>query len=683
MACGVTAVNLLRRGCQKLAIILIILPSLVCVSLPANALAQSTPRRVHMPTPPVIDNVQWDPVVVGANQCVNGSGFGVSSSGTAVSLNDGTGLTPSLWSDSQVCAVIPSDTPDGTATLQIITESGFSNIIGFTVTTLIPSVTGITPARAGAGAQVTISGVNLGAAQNDSTIQLRGQAFFEVVSWTDTQIVATIPAGIPPGGIYLLDVTVHGLTTSVGLTILGLPQVASVQWDPLAVGGTQCVNGTGFDNATGTVSLNDSVLTPSLWSSTLVCFVAPNTTTPGMATVQVINADGASNPLNFVVTTAVPVITGISPTSAGPGMPVSIAGANFGAAQGAGFVQLQGQNLEIVTWSDTQIVALTPAGIPPGGLYSISLTVNGVTVTAGVTIVSPPQIFSVQWDPVALGGNQCANGIGFGSTAGRVILNDLGLTPSLWNDTVACAAVPNSTTPGLATLLVANAIGSSNSFGFAVTTNVPVLTGVSPSSAGAGTAITFTGSNFGDAQGASFVQMLGQNFGILSWSNTQITATVPAGISPGVYSVDVTVAGLTVSNIVSIVGAPQVTSVQWNPIALGGTQCVTGTGFGNAAGSVLLNGATLDPILWSDSRACFVVPVDTLTGPATLQLVNGAGPGNAISFIVTALTPVVTGVSPAITGAGLPVTITGANFGAAQGSSTVQLRGQFFGIISW
>src|SRR5260221_9426581 len=125
MACSVTAVNLLRHGYQKLAIILII--GFLWLTLPAHALLQSTPT---------ITAVQWDPVAVGGTQCANGSGFG-GSSGT-VNLN-GTSVTPSLWSDTQLCAIIPSDTADGAATLQVVARDTPRTTIGFAVTTLIPS----------------------------------------------------------------------------------------------------------------------------------------------------------------------------------------------------------------------------------------------------------------------------------------------------------------------------------------------------------------------------------------------------------------------------------------------------------------------------------------------------------------------------------------------------------------
>lgn len=596
---------------------------------------------------------------------------------------NGTGLTPSLWSDAQVCVAIPADTPAGTASLQLVTAGGASASVSFSVTSAVPTLTNITPGTAGAGVPVTITGSNFGSSQGNSSVQLRGQTF-EISTWSDTQIVAIVPTGIAPGGIYTVNVTVAGVTVTGGMTIVGAPQITAVQWDPVGVGGTQCVNGTGFGNSSGTIILNGSTLTPSLWTDTQACVVIPGNTAAGIATLQGANGAGPGNAVSFTVTTAVPAVTNITPSTAGAGVPVTISGANFGSSQGNSSVQLRGQSFAISSWSDTQITATVPDGVPPGGIYSVNVTVAGITVSGGLTIVPAPQVTSVEWDPAGLGGNQCVNGTGFGSTSGAIALNGVSLTPSQWTDTQACAVIPADTAVGTATLQVVNAAGTSNSIGFTVTSVVPTVTGITPATAGAGVSVTIAGANFGSVQGNGSVVMRGQTFGIVSWSDTQIVATVPSGVAPGgIFSVNVTVAGVTASGGLTIVGAPQVASVQWNPVGVGGNQCVNGTGFGNTSGAIALNGNSLTPSLWTDTQACVVIPGDTVPGPATLQVVNGAGPGNAVSFTVTATVPTVTNIAPSTAGTGLQVAITGANFGASQSNSSVQLRGQSFAISTW
>lgn len=69
----------------------------------------------------------------------------------------------------------------------------------------------------------------------------------------------------------------------------------------------------------------------------------------------------------------------------------------------------------------------------------------------------------------------------------------------------------------------------------------PSISGLSPSSGNTGTSVTVTGSNFGATQGASTVTFNGVAATPTSWSNTGITAPVPASATTG--PVIVTVGG--------------------------------------------------------------------------------------------------------------------------------------------
>src|SRR5258708_2396242 len=76
-------------------------------------------------------------------------------------------------------------------------------------------------------------------------------------------------------------------------------------------------------------------------------------------------------------------ITSLNPTSGPVGTPVTISGANFGAAQGTSTVKFNGAAATPTSWSATSIVAPVPAGamtgyvvVAVGGVAS-----NGVTFT--------------------------------------------------------------------------------------------------------------------------------------------------------------------------------------------------------------------------------------------------------------------------------------------------------------
>src|SRR5450756_1675713 len=70
--------------------------------------------------------------------------------------------------------------------------------------------------------------------------------------------------------------------------------------------------------------------------------------------------------------------------------------------------------------------------------------------------------------------------------------------------------------------------------------NKPVIKSVTPNKGLAGTGFKVSGQYFGKAQGKSTVTVGGKKSTIISWSDTSITATVPAVLTAGTYPVVVT-----------------------------------------------------------------------------------------------------------------------------------------------
>src|SRR5947209_1305320 len=81
---------------------------------------------------------------------------------------------------------------------------------------------------------------------------------------------------------------------------------------------------------------------------------------------------------------APPEVGSIGPTSAQPGVKVTIAGRNFGATQGAGSVKFGTTAAAVNSWSDTKIVATVP-GVENGS-YSVTVTNNGGAVSNGIQL---------------------------------------------------------------------------------------------------------------------------------------------------------------------------------------------------------------------------------------------------------------------------------------------------------
>ena len=81
------------------------------------------------------------------------------------------------------------------------------------------SITGIAPSAGSVGSSVTISGAGFGSSQSDSVVTFDGVAA-TVSSWSDTQIVAIVPAGAATGPV---TVEVAANTADRPSTKLALP----------------------------------------------------------------------------------------------------------------------------------------------------------------------------------------------------------------------------------------------------------------------------------------------------------------------------------------------------------------------------------------------------------------------------------------------------------------------------
>ncbi|HZT58615.1 MAG TPA: alpha-amylase family glycosyl hydrolase [Pyrinomonadaceae bacterium] len=115
----------------------------------------------------------------------------------------------------------------------------------------------------------------------------------------------------------------------------------------------------------------------------------------GGSSITVTTGSGGNNPVaafslpahtvavwQFTEGAAAPEVGSIGPTSAQPGVKVTIGGKNFGATQGTGSVKFGTTTATINSWSDTKIVATVPA--VTNGSYSVTVTANGGAVSNGI-----------------------------------------------------------------------------------------------------------------------------------------------------------------------------------------------------------------------------------------------------------------------------------------------------------
>ena len=237
-----------------------------------------------------------------------------------------------------------------------------------------------------------------------------------------------------------------------------------------------------------------------------------------------------------------PTIISLTPTTGAVGSSVVIAGTNFGATKSTSTVTFNGTSASTTAWSATSITATVPTGATTG---PVVVTVNGLASnSANFTVF--PVISSLTPTAGGVGSSVVIAGSNFGSTPGTSTVTFNGIqaaTPAQWSDTSITAVVPSGATSG--PVLVTVGGHASNSAQFTVT---PVITSLAPTTGPVGTVVTINGTTFGATQGSSSVSFAGIAATPATWSDTRITAAVPAGVALGAASVVVTVAGAGSSN---------------------------------------------------------------------------------------------------------------------------------------
>ena len=212
----------------------------------------------------------------------------------------------------------------------------------------------------------------------------------------------------------------------------------------------------------------------------------------------------------------------------------------------------------------------------------------------------------------------------------------------------------------------------------------PSISGISPTSGAVGTSVTVSGSNFGATQGSNTIKFNGTTATPTSWSATSIVAPVPSGATTG--PVVVTVGGAS-SNGVTF------TVLTTGAIAGTITKYDDGTPL-NGALVEALQSSTVIASTTSTTNGSYSVgslapgTYDvrvSATGYAThlstgISVVAG---GTSTLNVAVVPQPAITNVAPASGIVGTAIAVTGLNFGATQGTSTITFNGVASTPSSW
>jgi RHS repeat-associated protein len=540
-----------------------------------------------------------------------------------------------------------------------------------------PSITSLTPNTGAIGSSIVIAGSNFGSTKGSSTVKFNGTTA-TTTSWGASSITATVPTGATTGNVV---VTVSGSSSNgVTFTVTAAPSITSLTPNTGAVGSSIVIAGSNFGPSVGNGNVKyngTSATTITSWGATSITATVPSGATTG--NVVVTAAGGvASSGVTFTVTGA-PSITSLTPNTGAVGSSIVIAGSNFGPSIGNGNVKFNGTSATTITsWGASSITATVPSGATTG---NVVVTAAGGVPSSGVnfTVVPAPSITSLSVTSGPVGIAVTVTGSNFGSAQGTGTVTFNGTTASVtsWNASSIGVTVPSGATTGNVVVTAAGGV-TSNGVNFTVLPT-PSITNLSVTSGAVGTPVTITGTNFGSTQGSSSVTFNGAAATPSSWSTTSITVPVPAGATTGNVVVN---ANGVASNGAAFTVLPGITSLSPSTGAVTAAVSIVGTNFGASQGSstVTFNGTATTPTSWSSFAIGVPVPSGAMTGNVVVTVGGLASSG--VSFTVVPA-PSITNLSVTSGVVGTAVTITGTNFGATQGISTVTFNGTEAPTTSW
>jgi hypothetical protein len=371
----------------------------------------ASPARIVFVTTPTVGQLPSSPTV-GAPMQLNGSGLtmGGQLNSTAVNYAAQAGSCPlstgATVADTQVTVPALGQFCKATATLSLtaftttdhtatVTLPAFS-LGGFYVA---PVVTGLSASHVAAGSSVQVRGSGFGSGGSATVGGMSAGS-----SWSDTSVAVAVPSNAINGTAVALTRGGDGVGIPAG-NINVDARVDSVSPSSASVGDTITINGGGFGNRTGTVTLGNIGLQGASWSPTTITATIPHGVASGSLTLHPVDTNAPASPPSLTV---LPKITGITPTHATQGSLVEIMGTTFGTQQGS--VSAGGQAATVTLWGDEQVLVNLPN--LPAGPATVTMTVPGApsALTIGVTI-----------DPGATpgpGGSGSGSGSGSSSSSG-------------------------------------------------------------------------------------------------------------------------------------------------------------------------------------------------------------------------------------------------------------------------
>jgi hypothetical protein len=522
-------------------------------------------------------------------------------------------------------------------------------------------------------------------------------ALTNLVVNNDGSLTARIPAGVTPGSYGLSVTTPRGIgavsTEKVTVVAQGQAYVSGVAPATILndVATPITLTGIGFTSSTG-LRLNDAKQTPltnvQVLGDGTIIGTLPAGVVAGTYDLVFTKPSGAQTAqgLKLTVSPGVSIVAAATPTllANGAPTPITLTGSGF---TGATAVTLDTEPATLLTnlvvQNDGSLTATVPAQVTPG-VYNVKVTTDRGTnttstpkltvVVAGqayISAVAPASILNSAATPITL------TGIGFTGVTG-LRLNDPNQTPltnvQVLNDGTITGTLPIGVRPGAWDVVVLRP-GAQTAQGqkLTVSPGISIVSGATPTLLANGnpTPITLTGSGFTGATAVTLDTVPPTALtNVVVNHDGSLTATVPAGATPGTYNVKVTTGRGT-----NATSTPKLTVVAQGQAYIAGVApatilndvatpiTLTGIGFAGATG-LRLNDPNQTPLtnvqVLDDGTIIGTLPPGIPAGAYDVVVTKPGGEQTAqgLQLNIEPGVSIVAGATPKLLDNGNPTTIT-------------------------
>ncbi|PTL79262.1 IPT/TIG domain-containing protein [Vitiosangium sp. GDMCC 1.1324] len=580
--------------------------------------------------------------------------------------DDATSFT--VVDSTRITATVPPGATTGE--LRVYTPGGYSSLGVFTVlSSAVPTLTSFSPASAGEGARVTLTGTGFTGA---TAMSFNGIDVTSVYVQSDTSLYAYVPTGASTGRLRVYNSQGVGVSSS-DFTVLPAPRITGFSPTSGPVGTVVTLNGSGFTGATD-VRLGNTSLTVTPKSDTQLTVAIPTGTLSGTFRVDAPGGRATSGSTFSVQSSGSPSLSSFSPSTGWVGTSVTLTGSNFTGTTEVSFNGTPATNFSLS--GDSYLYVNVPSGATSGPLRVVNT--KGQVGSPPFTVMATPTLTGFSPASGAVGTVVTLTGSGFAGSPSVQFGSEYALV-TLVSATQLTAIVPAGARSGQLRVSVGGQWLTSTESFTVLGSAVPTVGRFSPASGEVGTQVIIDGSSF---TGVSRVEFNGVPASSVSLTGDgRLSASVPAAASTGPIRVVTSAGSVTSSTPFTVLSMPAVTGFTPTHGTIGTPVTLTGTGFTRVRQVRIESSRNATFMVVSDTEMKLLVPLGASTGRITL--IAASFSYSEDEFVVDASSaPTLTSIRPSAGGVETLVSLYGSGFTGTTRVSFNGIPARYFSLSS-